>query len=101
MVNPLRWLERIPTYKEALENITNKDLHTYGFLGYPCLQTADIVLYSQENLQLFVPVGEDQVSHVELSREIVRRFNSFYGLSVRDSLFNSGNRDLLRLVFLK
>ena len=75
MVTPLGWLERVPTYKEAFENVKDKDLHTYGFLGYPCLQTADIVIYSQEGTQLIVPVGEDQVSHVELSREIVRRFN--------------------------
>jgi tryptophanyl-tRNA synthetase len=75
MVTPLGWLERVPTYKEALENVKDKDLHTYGFLGYPCLQTADIVIYSQDNTDLFVPVGEDQVSHVELSREIVRKFN--------------------------
>jgi tryptophanyl-tRNA synthetase len=82
MVTPLSWLERVPTYKEALENVKDKDLHTYGFLGYPCLQTADIVIYSAENTDLFVPVGEDQVSHVELSREVVRRFNTFYGLSI-------------------
>ncbi|MDQ1410537.1 MAG: tryptophanyl-tRNA synthetase [Acidobacteriaceae bacterium] len=82
MVTPLGWLERVPTYKEALENVKDKDLHTYGFLGYPCLQTADIVIYSQDNTQLFVPVGEDQVSHVELSREIVRRFNTFFGLQI-------------------
>jgi tryptophanyl-tRNA synthetase len=75
MVTPLGWLERVPTYKEALENITNKDLHTYGFLGYPCLQTADIVIYSEQGMLLFVPVGEDQVSHVEVSREIVKKFN--------------------------
>jgi tryptophanyl-tRNA synthetase len=81
MVTPLSWLERVPTYKEAFENVTNKDLHTYGFLGYPCLQTADIVIYSNR-LPLFVPVGEDQVSHVELSREIVRTFNSHFGISV-------------------
>ena len=74
MVTPLGWLERVPTYKEALENVKDKDLHTYGFLGYPCLQTADIVIYSAENTDLVVPVGEDQVSHVELSREIVRKF---------------------------
>jgi tryptophanyl-tRNA synthetase len=79
MVTPLSWLERVPTYKEAFENVTNKDLHTYGFLGYPCLQTADIVIYSKFGTPLFVPVGEDQVSHVELSREIVRRFNLAYG----------------------
>jgi tryptophanyl-tRNA synthetase len=75
MVTPLGWLERVPTYKEALENVKDKDLHNYGFLGYPCLQTADIVIYSEDGVPLFVPVGEDQVSHVELSREIVRRFN--------------------------
>ena len=72
MVTPLGWLERVPTYKEALENVKDKDLHTYGFLGYPCLQCADIVIYSEEGKTLVVPVGEDQVSHVELSREIVR-----------------------------
>jgi tryptophanyl-tRNA synthetase len=83
MVTPLGWLERVPTYKEALENVKDKDLHTYGFLGYPCLQTADIVIYSAENTDLFVPVGEDQVSHVELSREIVRRFNSFFGFQIK------------------
>ncbi len=87
MVTPLGWLERVPTYKEALENIQNKDLHTYGFLGYPCLQTADIVTYSEEGTQLFVPVGEDQVSHVELSREIVRRFNFFYGVRIKEDFF--------------
>jgi tryptophanyl-tRNA synthetase len=89
MVTPLGWLERVPTYKEALENVKDKDLHTYGFLGYPCLQTADIVIYSQDDTQLFVPVGEDQVSHVELSREIVRRFNTFYGLSIKRDLWKS------------
>jgi tryptophanyl-tRNA synthetase len=78
MVTPLSWLERVPTYKEAFENVKDKDLHTYGFLGYPCLQTADIVIYSEEGMPLFVPVGEDQVSHVEISREIVRRFNIAY-----------------------
>jgi len=82
MVTPLGWLERVPTYKEQIENVTSKDLHTYGFLGYPCLQTADIVMYSEPGTPLFVPVGEDQVSHVELSREIVRRFNLYYGLSL-------------------
>jgi len=78
MVTPLGWLERVPTYKEALENVKDKDLHNYGFLGYPILQCADIVIYSKEGAHLYVPVGEDQVSHVELSREIVRRFNGFY-----------------------
>jgi tryptophanyl-tRNA synthetase len=79
MVTPLSWLERVPTYKEAFENVKDKDLHTYGFLGYPCLHTADIVVYSEEGMSLAVPVGEDQVSHVELSREIVRRFVIFFG----------------------
>ena len=87
MVTPLGWLERVPTYKEALENVKDKDLHTYGFLGYPTLQTADIVIYSAENTDLFVPVGEDQVSHVELSREIVHNFNEFYGFKIKPELF--------------
>ena len=82
MVTPLSWLERVPTYKEAFENVKDKDLHTYGFLGYPCLQTADIVIYSAEGTPLFVPVGEDQVSHVELSREIVRKSNLHWGLHI-------------------
>jgi tryptophanyl-tRNA synthetase len=74
MITPLGWLERVPTYKEQRENITEKDLGTYGFLGYPVLQAADILLYKGD----FVPVGEDQVAHVELTREIARRFNQFY-----------------------
>src|SRR5437763_16102652 len=78
MVTPLGWLERVPTYKEALENVKDKDLHTYGFLGYPVLQTADIVMYGEPDTELVVPVGEDQKSHVELGREIVRRFNAAY-----------------------
>ena len=82
VVTPLGWLERVPTYREALENVKDKDLHNYGFLGYPVLQTADIVIYSKEGAPLYVPVGEDQVSHVEISREIVRRFNAFYGLEI-------------------
>jgi tryptophanyl-tRNA synthetase len=94
MVTPLGWLERVPTYKEALENITNKDLHTYGFLGYPTLQTADIVIYSEEGTPLFVPVGEDQVSHVELSREIVRKFNfDFGGLELDPSIMALKNSE--------
>src|SRR5207253_4443860 len=76
-------LERVPTYKEALENVKDKDLHNYGFLGYPVLQTADIVIYSTPGAPLVVPVGEDQVSHVETSREIVRRFNLHYGLNLK------------------
>lgn len=74
MVTPLGWLERVPTYKEQLENIKDRDLRTYGFLGYPVLQAADILMYKAE----YVPVGEDQVPHVELTREIARRFNSFF-----------------------
>jgi len=74
MITPLGWLERVPTYKEQRENIKDKDLSTYGFLGYPLLQSADILMY-QAN---FVPVGEDQVPHVELTRQVARRFNQFY-----------------------
>ena len=75
MITPLGWLERVPTYKEQRENINDKDLGTYGFLGYPVLQSADILIYKAD----VVPVGEDQVAHVELTREIARRFNGFYG----------------------
>jgi tryptophanyl-tRNA synthetase len=74
MITPLGWLERVPTYKEQRENIRDKDLGTYGFLGYPVLQAADILVYKGD----FVPVGEDQVPHVELTREIARRFKLFY-----------------------
>ncbi len=74
-VTPLGWLERVPTYKEQRENITDKDLGNYAFLGYPVLQAADICMYKAN----YVPVGQDQVAHVELTREIVRRFNNFYG----------------------
>ncbi len=116
MITPLGWLERIPTYKEQIENITNKDLHTYGFLGYPTLQTADIVMYSDPGdasvgaalrrpsadnpttatpprpaKALLVPVGEDQVSHVEFSRELVRRFNFFYGMKIKQELFSEAH----------
>jgi tryptophanyl-tRNA synthetase len=75
MVTPLPWLERVPTFKDQQAQIEDKDLNTYGFLGYPLLQTADIIIYRAN----FVPVGEDQASHLEISREIVRRFNNFYG----------------------
>ena len=74
MITPLGWLERVPNYKEQRENISDKDLSMYGFLGYPVLQAADILIYKGD----FVPVGEDQVPHVELTREIARRFNQFY-----------------------
>jgi tryptophanyl-tRNA synthetase len=83
MVTPLGWLERVPTYKEALDNVKDKDLHTFGFLGYPVLQTSDIVMYGEPSTGLFVPVGEDQASHVELSREIVATFNSLYGFTLQ------------------
>jgi tryptophanyl-tRNA synthetase len=74
MITPLGWLERVPTYKEQGENITERDLATYGFLGYPVLQAADILIYKGD----FVRVGENQVPHVELTREVARRFNMFY-----------------------
>jgi len=75
MITPLGWLERVPTYKDQQEELKEKDLATYGFLGYPLLQSADILLYRP----LYVPVGEDQVSHLEITREIARRFNHIYG----------------------
>jgi tryptophanyl-tRNA synthetase len=75
MFTPLSWLERVPTYKDQMDKLNNKDLTTYGFLGYPLLQTSDIIMYKAS----FVPVGEDQVAHVEMSREIARRFNFLYG----------------------
>jgi tryptophanyl-tRNA synthetase len=75
MVVPIPWLERVPTYKEQQDQLADRDLSNYGFLGYPLLQTADIIMYGAQ----FVPVGEDQVPHLELSREIVRRFHNFYG----------------------
>src|SRR5712672_4838216 len=78
MITPLGWLERVPTYKEQRENIKEKDLGTYGFLGYPVLQAADILIYKGD----FVPVGEDQVPHVELTREVARRFNSLYSKDI-------------------
>jgi len=91
MVTPLGWLERVPTYKEALDNVKDKDLHTYGFLGYPVLQSADIVIYDAD----LVPVGEDQVAHIELSREIVRRFDFFYGFRIMPDLFSPANLQFL------
>src|SRR5947208_4386446 len=75
MVAPLGWLERVPTYKEQQEQLKEKDLNTYGFLGYPLLQTADVALYNGDA----VPVGQDQVSHLELARELVRKFNHHFG----------------------
>ncbi len=75
MITPLGWLERVPTYKDQQEKLTDKDLSTYGFLGYPLLQSADILIYRANR----VPVGEDQVPHIEFTREIARRFNHVYG----------------------
>jgi tryptophanyl-tRNA synthetase len=75
MITPLGWLERVPTYKDQQEKLNEKDLSTYGFLGYPLLQTADVLIYKAGH----VPVGEDQVAHLELSREVARRFNHLYG----------------------
>lgn len=74
MITSVGWLERVPTYKEQQENLKDRDLSTYGFLGYPLLQAADILIYQPA----FVPVGQDQVAHVELTREVARRFNQFY-----------------------
>jgi len=75
MVTPIPWLERVPTYKEQIDQLADRDLSSIGFLGYPLLQTADVIIYNAH----FVPVGEDQVPHLELSREVVRRFHNFYG----------------------
>ena len=80
MLTPLGWLERVPTYKEQIEQIKDRDIHTYGFLGYPLLQAADILMYKAD----FVPVGEDQAPHVEFTREVARRFNNFYGPVLRE-----------------
>jgi tryptophanyl-tRNA synthetase len=78
MITPLGWLERVPTYKDQQEQLKDKDLATYGFLGYPLLQSADILLYKAA----YVPVGEDQIAHVEITREVARRFNHVYGREV-------------------
>ena len=75
MITPISWLERVPTYKEQIEQLAEKDLSNLGFLGYPLLQTADVIIYNAH----FVPVGEDQVPHLEFSREVVRRFHHLYG----------------------
>ncbi len=75
MITPVSWLERVPTYKDQQQKLTQYDLSTYGFLGYPLLQTADVLIYKAN----FIPVGEDQVPHIEFSREVTRRFNYIYG----------------------
>ena len=78
MITPLSWLERVPTYKDQQEKLSSKDLSTYGFLGYPLLQSADILIYKATQ----VPVGEDQIPHIEFTREIARRFNHIYGKEI-------------------
>jgi tryptophanyl-tRNA synthetase len=93
MITPLSWLERVPTYKEQIENLREKDLGTYGFLGYPLLQGADIVMYGEPGQELLVPVGEDQAPHIEMTREIVRRFNAAYGLTIDDSVLEAIKAD--------
>jgi len=97
MITPLSWLERVPTYKEQIENLKDRDLGTYGFLGYPLLQSADIVMYGEPKQDLLVPVGEDQAPHVELTREVVRRFDTHFGFQVKDELFAPANQVLLEL----
>lgn len=82
MITSIGWLERVPSYKEQQENLVGKDLSTYGFLGYPLLQAADILMYQPK----YVPVGQDQVAHVELTREVARRFNNLYKLGGREVL---------------
>ena len=82
MITPVGWLERVPTYKDQQQNLADKDLSNYGFLGYPVLMSADILLYQPQ----FVPVGNDQTAHVELTREVARRFNQFYKLGGREVL---------------
>ncbi len=89
MITPLSWLERVPTYKDQQEKLREKDLATYGFLGYPLLQSADILLYKAD----MVPVGEDQVAHIELTREVARRFNHIYG---RESDFKTRAEEAIR-----
>jgi tryptophanyl-tRNA synthetase len=91
MITPLGWLERVPSYKEMQENLANKDLTTYGFLGYPVLMASDILLYQAD----FVPVGQDQQAHVELTREIARRFNFFYPAGTIKSGFSYARQDVL------
>jgi tryptophanyl-tRNA synthetase len=75
MISPIGWLERVPSYKEQQQKLADRDLSNYGFLGYPVMQSADILIYRAN----MVPVGEDQVSHIELTRELARRFNHIYG----------------------
>jgi tryptophanyl-tRNA synthetase len=99
MITPLSWLERVPTYKEQIENLKGRDLGTYGFLGYPLLQSADIVMYGEPKKELLVPVGEDQAPHVELTREVVRRFDSHYGFGVKENIFQEDERNNLTTIW--
>jgi tryptophanyl-tRNA synthetase len=94
MISPLGWLERVPSYKEMQENLASKDLTTYGFLGYPVLMAADILLYQPD----FVPVGQDQQAHVELTRELARRFNFFYPGKPAKASVEFASQDELREV---
>ncbi len=95
MSTPLGWLERVPSYKEMQENLANKDLTTYGFLGYPVLMASDILLYQAD----FVPVGQDQQAHVELTREIARRFNFLYGTPGSHSVLPGGSTAMTRIMW--
>jgi tryptophanyl-tRNA synthetase len=99
MITPLSWLGRVPTYKEQIENLKGRDLGTYGFLGYPLLQSADIVMYGDPKKDLLVPVGEDQAPHVELTREVVRRFDSHYGFGVKENIFQEDERSNLTTIW--
>ncbi|MDP3559174.1 MAG: tryptophan--tRNA ligase, partial [Legionellaceae bacterium] len=89
MITPLSWLERVPSYKDQQEKLRDRDLNTYGFLGYPLLQSADVLLYKAD----YVPVGEDQVPHIELIREVARRYNHLYG---REANFEQLAQDALK-----
>jgi tryptophanyl-tRNA synthetase len=101
MITPLSWLERVPTYKEQIENLKGRDLGTYGFLGYPLLQSADIVMYGEPKKDLLVPVGEDQAPHVELTREVVRRFNVSFGLEIEESLWADAGHGARKAIWKK
>jgi tryptophanyl-tRNA synthetase len=101
MITPLSWLERVPTYKEQIENLKERDLGTYGFLGYPLLQAADIVMYGEPKVELLVPVGEDQVPHVELTREVVRAFNARFGFEVDYERWKTEDEDSLAKAIYK
>jgi tryptophanyl-tRNA synthetase len=96
MITPLGWLERVPSYKEMQENLTNKDLTTYGFLGYPVLMASDILLYQPD----FVPVGQDQQAHVEITREVARRFNFLYGTPGTHSVIRGESGESLAMTMV-